>query len=80
MLYLVEQLDMCETKNQFKFELNKILIEENKKTDTMEELVKKIVSAMKEWVIIEKPRMNLLDGAWRIYAQKQYNKNMASGL
>lgn len=73
-LNLVESVDIWEITRYFQRQVNETITEKNKQTETMEELLKEVVTSLKKWIMIERPSPLILYGPWRLYASQQYSR------
>lgn len=60
--------DIWDTRNSFRNQVAKIIMQKNFTTTTLEELEKAVIEGVKDWIIKEKPN-SLMDESWRNYAK-----------
>ena len=70
----MEREDIWDSKNAFRNEVSRIIIQENMKTSTMTELIKNVVEKTKELINREK-QLIIIDECWRIYSKKVAKMN-----
>lgn len=52
----VQKQDIWDTKHHFRNSVNKIILEENKQSDSMDQLEGKVLERVKEWIKVTRPR------------------------
>ena len=63
---MVEREDIWDSKNAFRNEVYKFIVEENLKTKSMQELVMRVVEKTKSLINNDK-QLIIIDSIWRIY-------------
>ena len=66
-LSLVEREDIWDSKNSFENEVQRMIQQHNLQVSNMDELIEKVVSAIKEYITRERPK-TILDNTWRAFA------------
>ena len=67
---LVQKEDIFDTKNQFKENVIRFINEENERTEHLYELIDAVVSRIKDWIKHSKPKIQVLEGPFCLYAYK----------
>ena len=74
-----QKIDIFDTKNEFRNRIGQIIRQENMKTNTMKELEKAVIERVKEYILMERPRM-ITDEVWRIfYMQRLQTQHTFTG-
>ena len=69
-LHLIQKEDIWETKNQFKNEVSRIILENNLECKSMEELEFLVILKVKQMIDKVLPKPGYVDGPWKIYAER----------
>ena len=61
--------EIWDVRHSFKNEFNRIIVKENARTETMEELEEVVLQRVKQWIERENPRSLNVDGIWQKYVK-----------
>ena len=68
-MYLHEAMkdEIVGARHLFRNEVSRIIVEENEKSKSMEELEQKVLQKIKDWIDDERPRWINVDNCWQNY-------------
>lgn len=69
-LVRVQREDIWDTKHWFRNEVKKIIKDRNLTCETMEELEREVIEAVKNLIKREQPRSTFVDGPWQLYVKE----------
>lgn len=75
---VIEKEDVWDTKNAFRNQVNFLILRENFKTETMEELETAVIMYVKEWIALVNPKPQYVDGPWKAYVKRFSGMNTAT--
>ena len=77
-LNVIEKEDVWDTKNAFRNQVNYLILRENFKCETMEELETAVIMYIKEWIAQVNPKPQYVDGPWKAYVKRFSGMNTAT--
>ena len=69
-LHMIQKEDVWETKNWFRNEISRIILENNLQCNSMEELELLVIQNVKQMIEEVLPKPGFVDGPWKIYAER----------
>ena len=79
-LHEIMKDDVWDTRNYFRNMLNTMVMEENFRHETMEELERALLVKIKDWIERERPKANACEAPWKTYIREHYESLYASGM
>ena len=69
-LHMIQKEDIWETKNKFRNDVSRIILENNLQSKSMEELEFRVILQVKQMIEKDLPKPGFVDGPWKIYTER----------